>query len=382
MRLHRAATSGIVAVLTLIGCGSSGESTFGDGSGNSSGGSGNPLPTFGGVVDGGEADGPVVGNVGGVTPGSACATSSAGSTRPPTYLVVMYDRSISMGDSVGSTTKWAACKTALEAFFAAPSSAGIHASLTFFGKDASSSTADCSASSYVTPQVAMGALPNATSYANAINGTSPSTDTPTVAAEQGAIQYAQQIKTGLKPNEKIAIVLVTDGDPLFCGSGNTVTAVANAASSVASTIPTYVVGIGSSLTNLNTIAKAGGTTAILVSTSTPSQLTADLEKALGSIASAQLGCSYPFPSPPAGQTLNVNAVNVDYTPSGGAQATLNYSGDCSDANGWHYDSTTAPTQIVMCPSLCTTLKGDPGGKIDIIFGCSTTVPPGGSPPVR
>jgi hypothetical protein len=293
----------------------------------------------------------------------------------------MYDRSISMGDSVGGTTKWAACKTALENFFSDATSTGIHASLTFFGKDASGSGADCQGATYSTPQVAMTDLPSS-SFGTQINSASPSTDTPTLYAEQGAITYAQSVKAGLTNNEKVAIVLVTDGDPMFCGSGNTVTAVANAASAVASTIPTYVVGIGSSLTNLKTIATAGGTTAILVDTSNPTQLSSDLQNALGSIANAQLGCEYGLPAPPSGKSLDVNAVNVDYTPSGQPQTTLTYSADCSDANGWHYDSTSAPSKIEMCPTICNTLKADKGGKIDIIFGCTTTVPDGSPLPVH
>jgi hypothetical protein len=365
-------TMGIVA-LVVVACGS-------DDSSSSSGG--DPGGLIGGQDGGSSGSSGSVGTVGGVTPGSACATSNAGATRPPSDLVVMYDRSISMGDKVGNTTKWDACKKALEAFFADPASAGIQASLTFFGLDSKATTTDCSAGTYVTPQVPMGPLPNATAYSAAIDGTSPSTDTPTVYAEQGAIQYAQQVKAGLKKNEKVAIVLVTDGDPLFCGSGNTVDAVATAASGVATTIPTYVIGIGDSLDNLKKIASAGGTTAILVSTSTPDQLSGDLEKALGSIAVAQLGCEYGLPTPPAGQSLDVNAVNVNYTPTTGAQTTLTYNADCSDANGWHYDSTSAPSKIIMCPTICNTLKADKGGKIDIIFGCTTSVANGAPLPVH
>jgi hypothetical protein len=283
------------------------------------------------------------------------------------------------------TTKWGASQKALDNFFASPGSSGIHASLTFFGMDASLSStpnANCGATPYETPEVAMEPLPNATDFSNAIAKTSPSTNTPTVGAEAGAIVYAQNVAASLKDGGKVAIVLVTDGDPDFCGSGNTVSAVAAEASKVAATIPTYVVGIGNSLTNLKTIASAGGTTAILVNTGSPDQLTGDLQAALGNIAKSQLGCNYALPAPPAGQTLDVNAVNVDYTPAGMATQTLPYSADCANANGWHYDSTSAPTTVVMCPTVCNTLKADDTGKVDIVFGCTTTVTPGGSLPLH
>ena len=223
----------------------------------------------------------------------------------------------------------------------------------------------------------MTSLPNG-AFGTAIGNTSPGGTTPTLPAIEGAIAYAQQVKAGLTDNGKVAIVLVTDGDPNGCQSS--VSNVGNAEKAVAATIPTYVVGIGKSVTNITDLATAGGTTPITVDTTTPTQVTADLEKALGQIATAQLGCEYGLPAPPAGQTLNVNSVNVDYTPTGKAQTTLNYSADCSDPNGWHYDSTSAPTKIVMCANICSTLKADVGGKVDIIFGCATAVPPGGTPP--
>jgi hypothetical protein len=374
-----AVTSCVIAfVSSVVACGGGIGSIFGGGdnnngnSDNSTGGNG-----FGnGNGSGGPGGGGTVGTVGGVTSGSACATSSAGTTRPPAYLVFMYDRSGSMNDKVGGgQTKWEACKTGLENFFSSASSSGIHASLTFFGQDSNGSNADCSAASYATPEVAMTPLPSM-AFSAQIDATKPSTDTPTLAAIQGAIQYAQTIKP--TDGGKVAVVLVTDGDPHNC-NGNSVQAVASAAATVASTIPTYVVGIGSSLANMQAMAAGGGTTAILVNTTTPTQVTADLENALGSIAASQLGCQYGLPAPPAGQTLDVDAVNVDYTPSGAAQTTLAYSADCSDPNGWHYDSNQNPTQIIMCSSICDTLKKDQGGKVDIIFGCSTAAGDGGLP---
>lgn len=361
--------------LGAIACGSSDDgSTFDDllNQAKGDGGGGSAFGSSGSGVPQGSSGS--VGTVGGVTPGSACATSNAGTTRPPAYLVFMYDRSGSMADPVGGgATKWTACKAGLTNFFASASSQGIQASLAFFSIGGS-----CDPNAYAAPVVAMGPLPNATAYAGAINAVGPTGRTPTLPALQGAIAYAQRVKAGVKDSGKVAVVLVTDGDPNGCGSS--VTNVHDAAAAVAAALPTYVIGIGPSFTNLQQMAAGGGTAAIQINTTSPAQVTADLEKALGQIATAQLGCEYPLPAPPAGQTLNVNAVNVDYTPTGKPQTTLAYSGSCADANGWHYDSTTAPTKIVMCPAVCELLKADATGKVDIIFGCSTSVPPGGSLP--
>lgn len=377
------ALAGAIGLVVVAGCGSSGDgSTFGSSgsSGDSSlaGGPGS-IGSSGGADGTGADGGHGAGAVGNVTPGSACANSSSGLASLPAYLVFMYDRSISMGDSVGGgQTKWTACKAGLDAFFSDPASASIHASLTFFGVDSQASSADCRASSYVTPAVAMTSLPSA-SFGTQIGATGPTTDTPTLAALQGALQYAQTVKSGLTDGGKVAVVLVTDGNPHGC-SGNTVAAVKAAAAASAATIPTYVIGIGKSLTNLNDIAAGGGTTAIMIDTATPAQVTADIQSAIAQIKAAQLGCDYSLPPPPAGQTLDVNAVNVDYTPGGGTMKTLAYSADCSDANGWHYDNPASPAKIITCPSICSTLQADRGGKVDIIFGCTTSVPPGGTLP--
>ena len=324
-----------------------------------------------------------VGAVGGVTAGSACATAAAGATRPPAHLVFMYDRSFSMGFTIGGAggmSVWDACKAGLTGFFASSSSAGLRASLAFFGRDDTlDSVTTCSAGSYATPDVAMTSLPNATAFSQAINATKPFTGTPTLPALQGAIAHAKAIKAKVGANERVSVVLVTDGTPTGC-TDNTLDAVHDAAAAAAALgIATYVVGIGT-VQNMQTIASGGGTTAIQVSAASPSQVESDLEAALGQIGASALGCEFALPPPPAGQALDVNAVNVNYTPSGGAASTLLYSGDCSDGKGWRYDSVTAPTKILFCPAMCKTLEADRGGKMDVIFGCTTELPAGGAPP--
>jgi len=228
-------------------------------------------------------------------------------------------------------------------------------------------------------------LPDSTSFKNAIEAVkTPSADTPMKAALTGAISYAQQEKNGLTDNGKVVVVLVTDGLPQVTQKGSScitssttdavnVQAVSDVAAAAA--FSTYVVGIGKDATQtgyLNQIAQAGGTgAAITVSTTSADQVTTDLQNALGQIATQQLGCEYGLPAPPDGQAIDVNAVNVDYTPGGGALTTLKYSADCANTNGWHYDALVNPTQIIMCSDVCNTLQTDSGGKVDIVFGCET-----------
>jgi hypothetical protein len=369
----------VMGGVAAVACGGAGDSTFGDGTGandpNAAGGGDHPfLGTSGGTDPNAGSSGSSggVGNVKPVSSTDACASSNAGVDALPIYLVFMVDKSGSMGGK-DLGVKWTPAVAALKDFFNDAASANIHASLAFF-----KSADECNVASYATPSVAMTALPNA-SFGTALDGQSPSGGTPTLPAEEGAIQYAQSVAAGLKAGEKVAIVLVTDGDPNDCNS--TPSNVSAAAATVAGTIKTYVIGVGNGAANLDTIATGGGTAPhIQVNTTSAATTSADLRAAIGKIKASQLSCDYTLPAPPNGKTIDVNAVNVNYT-SGGKTSTLGYSADCSNAGGWHYDSVTAPTKIIMCPTICTTLQNDTaGGKVDIIFGCSTAVPPGGTPP--
>jgi Mg-chelatase subunit ChlD len=362
-----------------VACGSSNDSTFGDvtGTNGESGtyGAEGSLGSSGGAtpgVAGGSSSGAV--DVKPVSANDACASSNAGVDALPIYLVFMVDRSGSMGGN-DLAVKWTPAVAALKDFFADPASANIHASLAFF----SAASNACSASSYSTPAVPMKNLPDASAFASALDATGPNGNTPTLPAEQGAIQYAQTVEAGLAAGEKVAVVLVTDGDPNGCNSSPANTAAA--AATVAGTIKTYVIGVGNGAANLDEIATGGGTAPhIQVDTTNAATTSAQLRAAIGKIKASQLTCDYTLPAPPNGQTLDVNAVNVNYT-TGGTTKTLGYSADCSNAGGWHYDNAAAPTKIIMCPSICSTLQNDvTGGKIDIIFGCSTAVPAGEAPP--
>lgn len=382
--------AGVLVAVAAVACGSSSDSTFGDGNGGagdpnaSSGGNTAFGGTSGGVVDpNAGTSGGTSGGVGAVKPVSAtdaCASSNAGVDALPIYLVFMVDKSGSMGgNDLG--TRWTPAVAALKDFFADATSANIHASLSFF-KQAN----ECNVGSYATPSVAMKALPDTTTFAGALNANSPGGGTPTLPAEQGAIQYAKTVAAGLTAGEKVAIVLVTDGNPNDCSATPNDVAkasaeVAAAAATTAATIKTYVIGVGPDAADLDAIATGGGTAPhIQVNTTSAATTSADLRAAIGKIKAAQLSCDYTLPPPPAGKTIDVNAVNVNYT-TGGMTTTLGYSADCSNAGGWHYDSTTTPTKIIMCPTICTTLQNDKaGGKVDIVFGCSTAVTGGGPPP--
>jgi hypothetical protein len=182
--------------------------------------------------------------------------------------------------------------------------------------------------------------------------------------------------------KNVAVVLATDGQPDGCDAGNDINGVKEvAADGLNDGIKTYVIGVGPSTGNLDGMAQSGGTgNAIMIPTNDAAQVSADLIAAIGQIANSMLGCNFSLPAPPSGQTLDVNAVNVNYTPPGGPSKTLAYSGDCSNPNGWHYDSTTAPKEIILCSAACDVAQATRGARLDIIFGCATEVPEGSMDP--
>jgi hypothetical protein len=337
--------------LTVAACGGFDGSAF---DGNANGGNG---------VNGGSAGNPDPGGAnfgadgGGVN--ASCASSTDKAELVPVFLVFMIDRSGSMGQD----SKWPTIVSGLESFFDDPKSAGLSASVQFF-----MSANECDVTSYATPAVPMAALPSPM-FKTTIDSFSPNGGTPTLPAIKGAIQYAQTQQTA-HPGTKVAVVLATDGIPNDCNSS--VQNVATEASTVASTLPTYVIGVGGALQSLDAIAVGGGTTkAFVVSTGNPSQTATDFQTALNVIRGASLSCNLKLPAPPAGRTLDIASVNVVFTPAGGAGETLTYNQSCTGGTGWHYDDPHAPTTIVLCGGTCNTVQAATGGQIDIVTGCAT-----------
>jgi hypothetical protein len=39
--------------------------------------------------------------------------------------------------------------------------------------------------------------------------------------------------------------------------------------------------------------------------------------------------------------------------------------------GWHYDSATDPTRIIVCPQTCDTITAIPNATVHVLFGCAT-----------
>jgi hypothetical protein len=339
--------------------------------------------TSGGGGQGGalEIDGGGSGGHGMIDPDAACATSTIQANLTPVDLFVLFDRSSSMAYK----SKWAAATAALTSFFQSKSSAGLRMALRFFPEDGCDNVT-CDAAACGKPLVPLGMLLASSAPADAqeqalvsaSNSKMPAPNeimggggTPMAPALSGAETWATTLH-GQQPGDRVAVVLVSDGEVNGCDeSADSMAKIVGAAH--ASGVDTFAIGLaGYFEAQMNALALAGGTGQAFFIGNTDVEL--DLLTALQSIQQKQVSCALPMPQPSPGNVINPMLVNVDYTPGGGAVGLLGQVADaasCGAPGGWYYNDPVAPTQITLCPSTCSTVQADPIAKIDIILGCQT-----------
>jgi hypothetical protein len=366
----------------VAACGAGGETSQLENTGSSSGSSGNT--GGGGGINFTSGSGG-----GGVGGGETCKADVAQAQKIPLDMIVVLDRSGSMGGSVGSL--WDSSVTALKAFFNDPASAGISVGINFFPPEGQNCTVDsdclsgtcstttmkcnpddCEPLEYNPPQVDLGILPNdAMSLAGSLDATSPSGTTPTYGALFGTYQWATAHQDA-NPDRKVIIVFASDGDPTDCDTNiASITGVVASAYNYNS-VETYAIVLsGADATDLNAIAAAGGTDMALDVTLDISLFAAKMEE----IRSKALGCEYLIPEQQGGQEFDPTKLNMTYTPGGGGlQQELPQAAneaDCGATPGWYYDDPVVPTKIFLCPGSCNTIQADTNGVVDLEFGCPT-----------
>jgi hypothetical protein len=351
------AALGLVSLLYSAGCGSSAE----EAQFASDRAPATPTPSasnelsFGGGSDAGTQSS-------GQDSMTACATVSAPAQIQKVNLVMLLDRSGSMGSkSAVRAQKWTPVTDAIAAFATDTASAGMNASLTFF-PDANNS---CGAV-YGTPNVSRAALPSP-AIVTAIAATNPTgSGTPLRSALQGVIAQAAAQRAAF-PEERTVIVVATDGQPSGCGISSSTTEVTNIAGdvkAVASLSPTYVIGVGSSLGSLNAIAVAGNTTAAkIVSTGNAATTAQEFLATLQAIRTESVACDAKIPVPPDGRAVDANRVNVKL-----GAIDIAYSADCS-SSGWRFDDVAQPQRVVLCPATCSAGRQGASG-LEVAFMCS------------
>jgi hypothetical protein len=246
-------------------------------------------------------------------------------------------------------------------------------------------TAECEDARYETPAVPIDTLPAAqVALIRALNGKSPEGGTPLGPALRGVITHLKA-RQAANPGRKVALVLASDGLPGACQRNDIPTIATDLAAALMATpsIPTYVIGVFSpaELTRaqpqLDQLAMGGGTNKAFVLTATD-DLNMRLLDALNQIRGAALACEYRIPAPEKG-TLDFGKVNIQYT-SGAAPENIPYverMDRCDPTRGgWYYDvhpSMGTPAKVMVCPATCARFKTDQNAKVELVFGCATSV---------
>jgi hypothetical protein len=317
----------------------------------------------------------------------ACTGTGASVEASKLDVYILMDRTQSMDQSTqnGTSTRWRDLKAAVESFVVNPQviAQDVHAGIQFFSLTGGfNNSTDCVAANYANPAVEIAPLTqNGQQIITAIEGITPSGETPSIPALQGAVQHAVQWQARHLDRQTI-VLLVTDGFPTMCADQTDTSFIAAAAGGLASDPPvrTYVVGVsvGANRFRLQDIATSGGSPqAYLVEDANAQQ---GLSDALMNITRNPLPCEYPVPPPPTGLlAISYDLVQVTHTNTAGKTEEVPYAttrGGCSDAyGGWYYNimppapnDTTSPKpeSIIMCPCTCASFGA---GTVNIYLGC-------------
>lgn len=400
--LRAVISAGLCATVGGWGCSSAGDAKLAGAPGTSGGkSSGSTSPTDGDASGGLNLSlgGAPTANAGGGSSTSCQALVREGQ-RVPVDMYFLVDSSGSMGEGVSGGTKWAVVSSALVGFLNDPRNTGTGIGLGYFPYKPQNSCmpgqtgcfcipvinlcfstegGSCAVGDYAKPAVPM-ALPAPIAAAiGDIGGHEIGGGTPTRPALEGALQYLGQWATQ-HPERKPLLVLATDGEPSGCDSNRAqdVADVAAAALAGPYAIQTFVIGVGRSLSSLNSIAQAGGTDhAFLVDTG--GDVAKEFADALDEIRGAASSCDFNIPAAAAGEaSIDPTKVNVSYTASGSAtpvRVPQTFMGDalnCDSSGGWYYDNPSSPRAIKLCEATCKSLSGN---AIQVEFGCETQVRP-------
>lgn len=186
------------------------------------------------------------------------------------------------------------------------------------------------------------------------------------------------------------MLLITDGAPtlsLGCvnetGSLNEVDArpiVQEVRTAAEKYAKTFLIGSPGSESNrrwMSEAARIGGTAKPNCSDSGPNychmdlttspDFSAALREGLSDVAGQIVSCTYQIPQPPPGQSIDVDKINVIYTPRGSSEPKLvgrNRSSECK--SGWQLEG----NEVTICPDTCATIQEDAGATLELLFGCA------------
>jgi len=337
----------------------------------------------------------------------ACAGWTSEPELLPTVLELVIDTSQSMSETTRGTngmSKWVITRDALAlAIDGLPATTSVgmlyYPNMMTQGSDTPRDVSACVNVDALIPVALLGGAgtQQRQRIAMSLNAAGPNGSTPT----HDAYHYA--LENGMKRAEAEGnkfMILITDGAPtlaLEClGQGTprqpspTQPIVDEVLATREEGIRTFIIGSPGTEDNgngedsrpwMSRAAVLGGTARSGCSLSGPNYCHIDLSQesdfagalnaALARILGQIVSCSFELPAPPAGQTLDLDQVNVIYAPGSGGNDELigrDDSADCQD--GWQLDSNN---RVVLCPNTCDMVQRDPQGSVELLFGCASQV---------
>jgi hypothetical protein len=294
-------------------------------------------------------------------------------------VVFLMDTSYSMDYDL----KWATVSVGLEQFLQDPKFTGIGVGLQRFPI-----VYQCDIPSYGNLLVPIATLPgNYAALKTQIDSWRMAGGTPTVPALWGVLQAAST-NAAANPMRKQILVIATDGVPDdSCaqtgdlGLANTIASAVDlvkAANQATPPVTTFVIGVGSALSQLDAIAAAGGGLPHALLVDTTQNIGAEFSAALDQIRKVAFSCDFPLPAPPAGLKIDPAKVNVTYQDPMAAPHVLVNVGDASGCakapnSGWYYDDPTKPSKATLCAPACDLVRSAATGEVDITYGCAIII---------
>ena len=296
-----------------------------------------------------------------------------------------------LGQSPPQPTKWDYAISGLKSFIRDPASDGIEMALGYFPDGGA-----CDGSGYDVPFVGLGALPdNGAALESSLDARVPNGGTPLEGALRGATNFCLTFNAE-HPDASCVAVLITDGAAEECDARGAADLASIAANAAAQGVLTYAAGMqGADFAVLDAIGRAGGADCDAASASFACDLTADRDAFITALSGIRdrtrtqtrietrierevqtLPCEWQIPAPPTGESLDPARVNVELTPSDSSAIPLANVADeaaCGASDGWYYDDPAAPSSVVACPATCERVSAAPNSRVNLLFGCATTL---------
>ncbi|CAN5139524.1 hypothetical protein BH09MYX1_BH09MYX1_05410 [soil metagenome] len=296
-------------------------------------------------------------------PGGNCGSTAIAADPIPPNLLVVLDRSCSMTDVVGNQTKWQIAVDALKTL-TTNYTGKIRFGLTMFPDTVNPTCAQSAIPTPVGPNNESKIQATLTSSLQKNDPNFP--DGPCVTNIDTAMQQAATDPGFADVTRKSFAMLVTDGSQAGCNAGGgdpgTITAVTGMATKG---VKTFVVGFGSGVDTpaLDSFAVAGQVPASNVSPKFYNAGNkASLDKALATIASLTLSCTFKLGSVPPDPTKLF--VFVDKK----TQLTR----DPNKLNGWDYDP--VKNEVTVYGKTCDDFKAGVVKAVDVVYGCPSINP--------